>query len=121
MCCKLVRKGGDGKISAEYATVETSQHYRLSFAPAYLSIYLTVYLCVCLSIYLSICLSMHPCMVQYVLGMVLIVAILSISSSVGGRRERIDEKVEILRVGERHLLQGGKDPHDALSLSLLFT
>jgi len=67
------------------------------------------------------CLSMHPCMVQYVLGMVLIGAVLSISSSVGGRRERIDERVEILRVGERHLLQGGKDPHDALSLRLFST
>ena len=55
---------------------------------------------------------MHLCMVQYVLGMVLIGAGLSISSSVGSQRERKDEKAEILRVGERHLLQGGKDTHD---------
>jgi hypothetical protein len=60
-------------------------------------------------------------MVQYVLGMVLIGAGLSISSSVGSQRERKDEKAEILRVGERHLLQGGKDTHDALALSLFST
>ena len=64
-------------------------------------------------IYLStVYLSIYLCMVHYVLEMVLIAAGLSISSSVGVRRERIDEKAEILRIGERHLLQGGKDPHD---------
>ena len=109
MCCKLVRKEGDGKSSAEYGTAERSEHYCLSIAAVYLSIYLTVYL----SIYLW--------MVHYVLEMVLIAAGLSISSSVGVRRERKDEKAETLRIGERHLLQGGKDPHDASSLSLFST
>ena len=57
-------------------------------------------------------------MVHYVLEMVLIAAGLSISSSVGGRRKRTDEKVRNLRVGELHLLQGGEETHDALALRL---
>jgi len=53
--------------------------------------------------------------------MLLIGAGLSISSSVGGRREQIDEKVGNSRVGERHLLEGGEDSHNALSLRLFPT
>jgi len=63
MCCKLVKKGGDGKISAEYGRAERSEHYCLSFAAVHLPIYLTVYVSMCLSVYLSIylpiCLSVY--------------------------------------------------------------
>jgi len=110
MCCKLVRTGGDGKISAEYVTAERSEYCCLSFAAVYLPIYLSVNLSICLSIYGTICIGdgvnwSRPFDISFCWS----------------RRERIDEKVGNFRVGERYLFQGAEDPHDGLILRLFST